>query len=523
MKKVTKIAPTAVDTVVLTEQPKLRVAAYCRVSTDSDEQKESLETQIEHYESYIKANPTWAFAGVYYDEGITGTKKEKRPELLRMIADCENGHIDFIVTKSISRFARNTTDCLELVRRMQKLGVYIYFEKENLDTGTMENELMLSILSGLAENESASIAQNNKWSIQRRFQNGTYKITCPPYGYDSVDGMLVVNKSQAKTVRFIFSEILSGKGTQKIADELNQRRIPTKRGGRWTATTVRGIAGNEKYTGDVLFQKTYTDSNFNRHRNDGEKEQYLLRDYHEPIISREDFAAAQAVIEQRGKEKGIQKQQSKYQNRYPFSGKIICGHCGDTFKRRIHASGRHKIAWCCATHIQDIGECPMKYIPESSLEYAFVTMMNKLIFGNQTILKPLLRSLRGINADDSLERIGQLEKKLEENAQQQKVLVGLMTKGYLEPAVYNKSNNELLREAERIQRQKESISSLINCDNRNLTEVSELLQYTTKASMLKGFDGELFARFVEWVHVYDRTEIGFELKCGITLKERLVI
>lgn len=286
---------------------------------------------------------------------------------------------------------------------------------------------------------------------------------------------------------------------------------------------MRGMVCNEKYIGDALLQKTYSDSNFNRHRNDGEKEQYLIRNHHEPIISREDFEAAQAAIEQRGKEKGTQRQHEKYQNRYPFSGNIICGRCGGTFKRRTHASGKHKIAWCCFTHISDIEKCSMKYIPESAFEYAFVTMMNKLIFGNQTVLRPLLISLRGINSDESLESIRALDKKLEENAEQQKVLVGLMTKKYLEPAVYNKSNNELLREAERIQRQKESISRLINCDNRNLTEISELLQFTTKAEMLKGFDGELFTRFVERIHVYSREEIGFELKCGITLKERPVI
>ena len=166
MKKVTKIAQNTTD---LTEQAKLRVAAYCRVSTDSDEQLESLDTQIKHYESYINANPEWEFAGLYYDEGITGTKKEKRPELLRMITDCENRKIDLIVTKSISRFARNTTDCLELVRKLLDLGVFIYFEKENINTGSMESELMLSILSGLAESESVSFSENNIWSIKRRF------------------------------------------------------------------------------------------------------------------------------------------------------------------------------------------------------------------------------------------------------------------------------------------------------------------------------------------------------------------
>ena len=519
MKKVTKIAQNKAD---FNTQPKLRVAAYCRVSTDSDEQLVSLETQINHYESYINTNPDWEFAGLYYDEGITGTKKEKRPELLKMIADCENKKIDFIVTKSISRFARNTTDCLELVRKLINLGIFIYFEKENINTGSMESELMLSILSGLAESESISISENSKWSIKRRFQNGTFKISYPPYGYDTVDGRMVVNESQAEIVRFVFAEILSGKGTHKIAEELNNRNIPSKKGGRWTATTIRGMVCNEKYTGDAIFQKTYTDAHFNRHNNYGEKDQYLIKNHHEPIISHEDFEAAQEVIEQRGKEKGIKKQHEKYQNRYPFSGKIICGQCGGTFKRRIHSSGRHKIAWCCSTHIADIQNCSMKYIPEFDFEYAFVTMMNKLIFGHEAVLKPLHVSLRSIDADDSLINIRELEKKLEENTEQRNVLVGLMTKGYLEPAVYNKSNNELLQEAERLRRQKESITHFLNNDTQNLSEVKELLHFTTKAKMLGDFDGDIFKRFVERIIVYSRTEIGFELKCGITLKERLV-
>ena len=164
----------------------------------------------------------------------------------------------------------------------------------------------------------------------------------------------------------------------------------------------------------------------------------------------------------------------------------------------------------------------MKYVPESDFEYAFVTMMNKLIFGHAVVLKPLLVSLRGMSSDDTLESIQAIDKKLEENVEQRNVLVGLMTKKYLEPAVYNKSNNELLQEAERLRRQKESITRFLNNDFQNLSEVSALLQYATKASMLKGFDGDIFKRFVERVIVYSRSEIGFEFKCGITLKERLV-
>lgn len=519
MKKVTKINQNSND---YRKHSKLCVAAYCRVSTDSDEQMISLDAQIKHYEAYIKTNPDWDFAGLYYDEGITGTKKDKRPELLRMISDCENKKIDFIVTKSISRFARNTTDCLELVRKLIDLDIFIYFEKENINTGSMESELMLSILSGLAESESISISENNKWSVQRRFQNGTYKISSPPYGYNSIDGKLKINEEQAEIVRFIFSEILAGKGTQKIADDLNRRGVPTKRGGKWRSTTIRGMASNEKYTGDAIFQKTYTDSSFNRHINNGEKDQYLFKRHHEAIISHDEFEAAQAIIEQRGREKGIKKSTSKYLYRYPLSGKIICGECGSKFKRRVMTSGKHKITWCCSTHISDIDKCAMKSTPESQIEQAFITMINKLIYGHKIILKPLLDSLTGMNSEDSISRIQDIDKKIEENGEQQNVLSGLRAKGYLDPAVYKKGNNELLHELERLKQQKESLMRLLSSDDETQKVVNELLRFTSKSPMILEFNSDVFDRFVDHIIVFSREEIGFELKCGITLKERLV-
>lgn len=222
MKRITKLH----ESMELTQKKKLRVAAYCRVSTAKDEQLESLDGQKEHYGNYIKGNSEWEFAGLYYDAGISGTKKEKREGLLSMITDCEHGKIDFIIIKSISRFARNTTDCLELVRKLLSLGISIYFEKENLDTGSMESELMLSILGSLAENESISISENEKWSIRKRFQNGTYVISYPPYGYTNVDGEMVIVPEQAEVVKEIFAEVLSGNGTYTIAAALNKRGIP---------------------------------------------------------------------------------------------------------------------------------------------------------------------------------------------------------------------------------------------------------------------------------------------------------
>ena len=520
MKKITKIEENTTDSFL---KPKLRVAAYCRVSTDSDEQLVSLQAQKTHYESYIKANPEWQYAGIYYDEGVSGTKKENRTELLRMISDCESRKIDLIITKSISRFARNTTDCLEMVRKLIDLGVYIYFEKENINTQSMESELMLSILSGLAESESISISENNKWSIQRRFQNGTFKISYPPYGYENIDGQMVVNPKQAEVIKFIFAESLLGKSAQEIVHDLNHKGIPSKKGGSWTAVTIRGILSNEKYTGDVILQKTYTDNRFNKHINYGEKNMYLVENHHEAIISHEDFDAVYEVINQRAKEKGIEKRTNKYQNRYSFSSKIICSECGSTFKRRIHSSGTRKyIAWCCSKHIRQITECSMQYIRDDDIKTAFVTMMNKLIFGQKFILRPLLDGLRNQNNTESFQRIQELEARIESNLEQSQMLTGLMAKGYLEPALFNKEKNSLASESTRLLAEKEQITHSVNGNLAKVEEVNRLIKFVAKSKMLTAYEDELFESYVEQIVVFSREEIGFELKSGITLRERLV-
>ena len=519
MKRITRIAE---NNITQRLHKKLRVAAYCRVSTDSEEQLDSLEAQKKHYEVYIKANPDWWYAGIYVDEGISGTKKEKRPALLQLMTDCRRKKVDFIVTKSISRFARNTTDCLELVRQLLGMGVYIYFEKENLNTGAMENELMLSILGGLAENESVSISQNAKWSIQRRFRKGTFVVSYPPYGYKNIDGRMVVDDEQAKVVRVMFAEMLSGKSPGDIAAELMARGVPAKRGGRWTSTTIRGILTNEKYVGDALCQKTYTDSRFNRHSNHGEMDQYLVEHHHEPIVSREDFEAAGQLIRQRAKEKGVVKGAEKYQNRYPFSGRIICGQCGSKFKRRIHSSSCiHYAAWCCSRHIDDISQCSMQYIREDGLERAFVMMMNKLAFGRNKILKPLYDTLRFQNQACGFDRANEWKSRLEKNMEHRQVLTELMAKGYLEPKLFRQENNALLAETEKMHAEKENLSQAINNETAKADEVGKLLKFVGKMGRFTAFDGDVFSEYVERIIACSRTEACFQMKCGLLLKERV--
>lgn len=517
MTKVKKIHPD-LNTVI----QKQRIAAYCRVSTDSDEQLASLSAQKTHYEGYIKANSDWDFAGIYYDEGISGTKKENREGLLSLLRDCEDGKIDFIITKSISRFSRNTIDCLETVRRLIALGVYIYFEKENINTRSMDGELVLTILSSMAENESISISQNTKWSIARRFKNGTYKLACPPYGYDYIEGNLVVNEKEASIVKRIFNETLAGVGAQKIADVLNLEGIPSKKKSGWSASTIRGILSNERYTGDALLQKTYTDENFNRHTNYGEQNQYLIEEHHEAIICHDIFDSATLIMEQRGKEKGIEKRSSKYQNRYPFSGKIQCAECGSTFKRRIHGGRNKYIAWCCSKHIQDVSKCDMRFIRDEDLQKAFAVMMNKLIFGHKFVLKPLLDSLQSVGISGNDKDIKKLDENIQKNEDSMTVLKELMAKGYLELGLFKEQISELQKGALLLKQQKENLAQDIRSNTETISEVRALLKYVSKAEEIQSFDEELFRRFVNDIIVYSQEEIGFRMKCGLTLKERLV-
>ena len=422
----------------------------------------------------------------------------------------------------ISRFSRNTTDCLELVRKLLALRIPIYFEKENINTGSMESELFLAILSSMAEGESVSISANSKWSIQKRFENGTYKVSYPPYGYDWDGEQMVINTEQAAVVKEIFAALLSGKSTHAIADDLNQRGIPTKRNGHWTATTIRGMLSNEKYVGDCLFQKTYSDSRFVRHNNHGEQTQYLVKDHHEAIISREDFESAQAFIHQLATEKGVVKGSDKYQNRYTFSGKIICGECGNTFKRRIHrCTGYKYAAWCCNTHIKDRDKCHMLFIKDDDLKQAFITMMNKLVYAHRIILKPYVDALKNTSSDDSLRRIQEIQTLLAHNTEKHETLTKLMTQGIIDPILFNKETNELLSQADSFRDEINALKNAVSGDVTKIDEAAALLRFTGKGGILQEFDDDLFQEYVNRIIVRSRNEVCFELKCGLTLRERM--
>ncbi len=505
----------------LTDQP-LKVAAYARVSTDSDEQLVSLDAQKTYYEKLIRSNPKWEYAGLYYDEGITGTKNDKRRGLLRLLQDCREGKIDRVIVKSISRLARNTVDTLEIVRELSELGITIFFEKENIDTGSMNGELMLSILSGLAQNESSSISANEKWSIQKRFEQGKFVIGYPPYGYKNEDGRMVVIPEQAEIVRWIFAEYMHGKGSYKLAGELNARGIPSRKGGKWTPSGINGIIQNEKYTGDVLYQKTYTDSQFNRHRNDEDVAQYYVRDHHEAIISREVFEAAQELMQQNGNMYGNVRDSGKYQKRYPFSGKLVCGECGCTFKRRIHktVNGSYS-AYSCTRHISDKNQCSMLYVCEDQLQTSFTNMMNKLICCHSEVIGPYVECLKHGKKEPNTARAEELGVLLEENSSRKKNILALFSKGFLDGVMYQKMRGELDAECDRLNSERDSILNSKDGDPNILSAAEQLLHYCAAAIPSEKFNEKLVEQFMDHAVIESRDVVMFVMNCGLMFRERM--
>lgn len=333
---------------------KLRVGAYGRVSTDSRKQEDSLENQIAYYERTIQARPDYQFVKVYMDQGISGTS-ENRPGFQEMLEDARNKKLDLILIKSISRFARNTVTVLKFARELKEYGVGIFFEEQNINTISGEGELMLTVLASFAQEESRSISENNKWSIQKKFQRGEVMITTERFmGYDKDEnGNLTVNKKEAAIVHRIFDLYLDGKGAFSIAKLLNEDGIPTITGVKWHDSTIKGMLVNEKYKGDLLLQKYYTpeDKKNRTVRNDGYVDSYYIKKNHEAIVSEAEWDRVQEIMQQHRDAKGMKAGDTKkYQNRYPLSGLLICPYCKRTL-RRSHVYGG-KVQWICSTYIQ---------------------------------------------------------------------------------------------------------------------------------------------------------------------------
>ena len=490
---------------------KLRVAAYARVSSDSADQLASFATQTEYYTSYIQSMEEWEFAGLYADEAVSGTTTDKRDDFHRLLEDCRAGKIDRILVKSISRFARNTLDCIEAVRELRQLGVTILFEKENLDTANLGSEMLLSILSAAAQEESLSISKNLKWSYRRRMKSGDFITCCAPLGYSLQNGELVPDPQETPIIQYIFDSYLSGKSLEEIAKEMNtanQNNSP-----KWYASTIRYILSNEKYVGDTLVQKWFTPDKLplKRQRNHGDISQYCIQQSHPAIISKETFEIVQALLKKKAEPLPAKREKSV------LSGKVVCGLCGSNFNR--HKSNREN-CWFCYRHRKDRSSCQIGIVKEMEIHQSFLTIYNKLLEHKDDVLKPMTVQLSQLRDKTVFTKpnVITLNRKISELVQRNHTLARLQTKGAIDSASFiercNRNNREIaeLRSELNKIRKPDRISVAI----QNTDLLMDLLEET---KTIQEFDPQIFKSMVGQITVYPE-KFKFCLKNGLILEER---
>lgn len=364
MRKIHKLEPP-----VQAVKPKLKVAAYARVSTESERLMHSLSAQVSFYSKLIQKNPEWEYAGVYADAGVSGTGTAKRTEFQRLLADCEAGKIDVILCKSISRFARNTVDLLETVRHLKDLGIEVKFEKERISSLSGDGELMLSILASFAQEESRNISENIKWALRKKFSEGKQNGSRRFYGYRWDGEKYVVVPEEAEIVRLIFDNYISGLPLQATVRQLKAKGIKTLQGHSFTGTQLTYILQNERYCGDMLLQKRFVSSAGKEKLNTGELPKYYVRDCHEAIIDRGVFQWVQEEMQRRRTE-GV----TAYPGikTYCFTGKIFCGECGGTYHRGTHYCTvlPPRIYWTCRAKKTKGFSCASRNLPDEALKKA---------------------------------------------------------------------------------------------------------------------------------------------------------
>ena len=499
-------------------KPKLKVAAYCRVSTDSDEQAGSYEVQVQHYTEYIGRNKDWELAGIYADDGISGTNTKKREGFNEMIDDCMAGKVDMIITKSISRFARNTIDCLKYVRQLKEKNIVIIFEKENINTLEASGELLLTIMASLAQQESASLSQNVKLGLQFRYQEGKVQVNHEHFlGYTKdEEGNLIIDEEEAKTIRRIYREYLEGASFRDIADGLERDKIKT--GGKrykWHLSTIRGILRNEKYMGDALLQKTITTDFIEKIRikNDGTVPQYYVKDSQEPIIARDIFTQVQEEMVRRanltsgmdGKKKRV------YSSKYALSSICTCTKCGDIYRRIAwNNRGKKSTVWRCCTRVENgPSACDAPTVQESELQEATLKAINQLLSCSDSMMQVLRNNIEIALADDNSGEMERLNVILKEK-QKELVKLAHAKKDYTSLAdeidILRDKKQELLVQRAEMEGVKKRVAELTDFFQGTVQELTE-------------YDEGMVRKYIEQIKVYeDKFTVCFKAKVEIEIE-----
>lgn len=494
---------------------KLRVAAYARVSSSSEDQLNSYCVQNQYYSELISSNPDWEMVDIYADEGITGTSVEKREDFQRMMQDCRKGKIDRILVKSISRFARNTKDCLAAVRELKELGVSVLFEEQGIDTARVSSEMVMAVMASLAQKQSESISGNVQWGIEKRMEAGKF-ITCKaPYGYRLNKGRLQIDETEAAVIREIFAMYLDGFNRKEIAQHLKNKKVPTRSEvPEWTEKTIWHILHNEKYAGNALIGKRITTETFPKRKvaNHGEKTMIYLEKSHPAIISKQISDAVQKQLERRTAN-------TNRSETHPFSRNLLCGSCGSTFRRRW---SQQKEYWTCRKHFEKSAECDVAPINSESIENAFCRLYYKLKHYGSPIFAQMLSNLQKIRYSRMLwnEDVISLNKKISDLLSQVQFLTQLQQAGGVDPDTFISSNNKL---SEQLRRLKQEKARLLDTDSDDLADrTCDLMDVLEDGpDFLDSFDAELFDALVERIIVDSNERLRFRLKNGLELTEQI--
>ena len=520
-------ATKAPETLRKAQDDKMRVAAYCRVSTDSEEQLNSYEAQKSYYTQKIQDSPDWEMAGIYADEGITGTSLKKRTEFKKMITACKRGHIDLIITKSLSRFARNTVDCLETVRLLKANGIGVYFEKENINTLTESSEFLITLFSGFAQAESESLSKNVAWGKAKSAEAG--KVTFQykkMLGYrKGADGQPEIVPEEAEVIKRIYHRYLDGCTLGQIKRELDEDNVPTAQGvDSWSPAIIHNILTNEKYIGDALLQKTYVTDCISKKvkKNQGERAMYYVENNHPAIISREVFDQVRNEMTRRSsKRKVLQKsgktELGKYSGKYALTELLVCGECGSPYKRVTWArNGKKRIVWRCVSRL----EFGTKYchnsptLDESKLHSAILAAMNEFAAIRQEVCPDVLTMAE--EAKQALSQAGakllELKKHLEAVSREQSDL--------LDRLLENMGDAELNAKMKALTDEKESLKAQI-LDTQQM-EVSLEEQAARHQQMWDSimecsagyteFDDELVRQIIQKITVEDEETIRIHFR-----------
>lgn len=496
-----------------------RVAAYCRVSTNSADQQNSYNTQVRYYTRYIKSRTEWTLVDIFADEGLSGTSSEKRENFQRMITMCELKQIDLVVTKSVSRFARNVKETLEYVRKLKLLGVGVVFEKEGINTLSMGDEMLLNTFAAIAQEESVSISQNVRFSIKKKMESGEYINGCVPFGYRLENKVMIPFEPEAEIVRSLFQGYLNGASLTELCRYLEKQSIsPRNQGAKWNVRVVSKMLSNEKYIGDSLYQKKYRETTvpFTQHINYGQEEQYYATGTHEGIVDKEIFASVQELLKKR---RELYSRPEVAPAKYPFTHRIQCSECGTFYRRRI-VNG--SVVWGCNQHIEDRTACDSHYYREDRIMDAFIGIIHRLRFAEEGIIAEsieltekaiLLKKRNNLQALESSQSMAELNAKL-------LMLEQLKSKGYLAPDVFESQSREINGQINEIKTKRiQSLSSALDVALEEFKTLQARLNEIDEP--LNSFDPKLFEEVIKGMTVNNRDEMTFRLIGDLTFTVRL--